>query len=248
MESDIYKQFYEFEKDHWWSKGMRYLCNSMIARYHGIKTGDYILDIGCGTGEMTRSLGDIGVTFGADCSSEAIDFCKKRGIDRLVRTTAEDAAFKDSSFSVVVAFCMIEHIEDDKLFLKRMNSILKHGGYLIVLTSAFQFLWSAHDDLAHHKRRYTACQVGRIMRESGFRVNKLSYVNCILFLPILIVRLFQRCFNIQPKLEKRFLLDIVKIPNFINNALYLLLKVETILLNYIDFPFGVGIIGIGQKE
>jgi len=77
MEPDIYRQWYEFEKDHWWTKGMRYLCESVISKYCGSGKKNEILDIGCGTGELTKTLGAFGRVTGADLSSEALGFCRK---------------------------------------------------------------------------------------------------------------------------------------------------------------------------
>jgi ubiquinone/menaquinone biosynthesis C-methylase UbiE len=248
MEADIYRQFYEFEKDHWWSKGMRHLCASAVNRYHIPDISHRILDIGCGTGEMTRSLNALGKTYGADIADEAIAFCRKRGIKRLIRTSAQTAGLKDGVFSTVVAFCLIEHIDDDAAFLKEMSRIMERKGHIVILTSAFSFLWSEHDELAHHKRRYRLGQLKALMQENGFIVKKASYVNSFLFPVIAVIRMMQRFFRIHTSSEKKFVLDFVKLPRLINSLFYALLVAESNIMKYIDLPVGVGILCIGQKS
>ena len=226
---------------------MRHLCRSAVGRYHGEGKGRRILDIGCGTGEMTKSLDALGRTYGADIADEAISFCRKRGLERLVRTSAQMAGFKDGAFSTVVAFCLIEHMDDDAAFLKEMNRIMESKGHIVILTSAFKFLWSEHDELAHHKRRYRLGQLKRLMRENGFVIKRSSYVNSFLFPAIAVIRMIQKCFHIHTSSEKKFVLDFVKLPGLLNDLFYGLLVAESNIIKYIDLPVGVGILCIGQK-
>ncbi len=248
MESGVYKQFYEFEKDHWWSKGMRFLCKRMVDRYCKERDGALILDIGCGTGELTHELDkNMPGVIGADMSSEAVEFCRKRAVSTLVMTKAEATGFKGGSFSAVIAFCLMEHISDDALFLAEMHRILKPGGHLIIVTSAFQFLWSKHDEIAHHKRRYRLSVIKRLLKERGFRIRKATYINSAVFPAVLVIRIVQRLFGLGPKSNEGFMLDLVKLPGAVNEILYGLLKTEARALDYINFPVGVGILCVVEK-
>lgn len=248
MEKDVYRQWHEYERDHWWTKGMRYLSKQVIAKDHDNSRDGYILDIGCGTGELTKELSLFGGVIGADFSREALDFCRDRGIKTLVRTSAQKTGFRNNTFSLIVAFCLIEHLEDDRAFLKEMHRILKTDGKLIVLTSAFHFLWSQLDELAHHKRRYTKKELNDIMKESNFHVTKISYANFLLFGPIALVRIFQKLFRVKTQVGNKFVLDVVYTPRFLKNILYKILQIEANMLKYINFPFGVSLLCVGQKK
>jgi SAM-dependent methyltransferase len=247
MEKHIYQQFYELEKDHWWFRGMRYLCKSAIIRYCADRPTGPILDIGCGTGLLTKSLEDLGEVVGADNSEDALEFCRRRGINNLVRTSAESPEFGDNSFSIIVAFGLIEHLDKDKVFLEETNRMLKEGGYLILLTSAYRFLWGAHDDTVHHKRRYTLGQIKRMAKDAGFSARKASYVNTFLFIPIAAARMAQNILGFRSG-RKGGHSDITKANPFINAVLYRVLQAEAQIMKMINYPFGVGILFIGKKE
>ena len=247
MEKHIYRQFYELEKDHWWFRGMRYLCRSAIDRYCGDRPAGPILDVGCGTGELTRSLGGLGEVFGADRSDEALGLCKRRGMGGLVRTLAESLGFRDDSFSLVVAFGLIEHLDRDRAFLAETNRILRDGGYLVMLTSAYRFLWGAHDDTVHHKRRYTLGGIKSMAKAAGYSARKASYVNSFLFPPIAAARAFQNVLGFG-KSGKGGHSDIAKTTPVLNSVLYKVLQAEAQLMKLINYPFGVGILYIGKKE
>lgn len=225
---------------------MRDLCVDLIRSY-GADRGGYVLDIGCGTGELTRALSRFGTVIGADRSDDALRFCRRRDIPRLVRTSAETCGFKDNTFSLAVAFCLIEHLEDDGEFLRELHRILDTNGRIVILTSAFRFLWSDHDRRAHHKRRYTAGALKTMMEEKGFRIRKLSYVNSTLFPAVAILRLIQRLGKIKFKEEETFSLDIIKTPRLVQTLLYGILTTETRLLRHMSFPFGVGLVCVGEK-
>ena len=246
MRLTVYKQLFEFENNHWWVKGIRDLCITMLSKYCS-GNHKYILDIGCGTGELSRPLERLGCVFSADSSVLALDFCKRRSLQRLIRTSAEHPGFKNNSFSVVVAASLIEHLEKDELFFEEMHRVLKKNGYLIILTSAFQFLWSRHDELSHHKRRYRLRFINELMRRNQFSIKKISYTNCFLFPAILLVRVLQKYFTFRGDSNRIFLLKSVRGQGSLNNIFYHILRVESQILKHINFPYGVNILCIGQK-
>ena len=246
MEDLVYTEFYRLEKEHWWFKGMQYLYEQTIKKIDWKDKYNKMLDMGCGTGELTLYLKSLGKTYAADYSGIALDFCKKRGLSSLVRTSAEQAGFKSNSFTLVVASGLIEHLEKDDDFLREMHRVLSEQGYLVILTSAFRFLWSSHDDMVHHKRRYTVEKLKEIINSNGFQIKKISYVNFFLFLPILAVRIFQRLFKMQVK--KKSFLDVIEMPLYLKVVLYKILQFESGILKYMSLPFGVGIFCVMQRK
>jgi len=248
VETPVYEQSYRLEQEHWWFAGMRTLSRAMLKRL-AIGTDGYAtrcLDVGCGTGFWTKELEAFGQTCGLDVAPEALHFSRKRGINHLVRATAEHLPFRDESYGLITAIGVIEHLDDENGFLSELSRVCKPGGYILLLTSAYEFLWSRHDEIAHHKRRYTKRQFMQLLTTSRLEVVRISYVNSFLFLPILVIRLVQRLGVARPGVEKGSP-DMFQPPWLINRLLYMVLWLETNLLNFLSFPFGVGLFAIVRK-
>jgi len=113
------------------------------------------LDVGCGTGFWTKELETFGQMCGLDVAPEALHFSRKRGINRLVRGTTEYLPFRAESYELITATGVIEHLCDEEGFVHDLYRVCKSEGYILLLTSAYEFLWSRHDEIAQHKRRYT---------------------------------------------------------------------------------------------
>ena len=76
-----------------------------------------------------------------------------------------------------------------------------------------------------------------------FKILKISYFNFFLFIPLCIIILFYKIFNLQ------FIEKVENIPNkFINKFLYLIFRAEKLIINKINFPFGLSILSIVEKK
>jgi len=248
MEQPVYQQFYRIEKDHWWFIGMRDICRTMLRRslIQNRQTREKYLDVGCGTGLWTTKLSELGTVCGLDFSSDALTFCQKRGIKQLVRASATSLPFADASYSVITALGLIEHLDDDKGFLGELYRVCKPEGHILLLTSAYKCLWSQHDEIVHHKRRYTRKEVEALLNASGFKVVSSSYVNTLLFVPILLIRLVQRLVSSGAH-NSDGSPDLFMPPPTMNRLLYWLLWTEAQFLKVTTFPFGVGIVLLAKR-
>jgi len=248
VEQSVYQQFYRIEKDHWWFVGMRDICRTVLNRSLPQPGGteQKYLDVGCGTGLWTTELSELGVSCGLDFSPDALTFCQKRGVKQLVRASATSLPFADGSYSIITALGLIEHLDDDKGFLRELYRVCRPEGHILLLTSAYKFLWSQHDEIVHHKRRYTCGQLKSILAASGFVPVCISYVNTILFIPILFIRLIQRF--LPEKAETQGSPDLFVPPRLVNRILFSMLWLEAKLINIIcPYPFGVGIVVLARK-
>jgi ubiquinone/menaquinone biosynthesis C-methylase UbiE len=200
-----------------------------------------ILDVGCGTGANLEMLSEFGQVEGVDISGEALTFCRERGLENVKQGEAEALPFADSSFDLVTGLDVVEHLDDDLAGLKEMRRVLRPGGHALVFVPAFMFLWGVQDDISHHRRRYTLDQLKRVMRQSGFRVERASYVNISFFAPILFGRLLMRALRIRPESENNITIG------FLNGLLGKLFGSESFPLRYLNFPFGVSIICVARR-
>lgn len=249
MEPCVYSQFFELEQRHWWFQGMYALCRDALKRHTSLNAGSQrrnILDIGCGTGLWTKSLRQYGRVFALDNSDISIELCRRQKLSGIMQAAAENLPVGDASFDIITALGIIEHIDDDRHFLKEAGRVLKPGGYGLILTSAFMFLWGAHDDVVRHKRRYRSSDLKDIVRQSGLEVVKASYVNTFLFLPIMLLRIFSRLAR-RNKHDYANSPDLFMPPGWINKLLYKLLRLESMIFKRADMPFGMGLLLIIHK-
>src|SRR5947209_5720063 len=199
-----------------------------------------IIDVGCGTGLMLEHLAERGTPVGVDLSPLALDFCRERGAPRLVRGNGVQLPFPDASVDAITAVGVIEHLDDDIGALAEWRRVLKPGGALVLLTSSYEWMWSGHDVSNHHVRRYTASELRSLLRVSGFDVERLSYVNSVLFPPIAALRVVQRLRRGQrpPAPHK----DTGSVPAPVNRMLTGVLELERKTMARRPLPFGVSMV------
>jgi SAM-dependent methyltransferase len=248
MEPTFYEDYYRHENSHWWFRWRYDLIRRLVSDLS--RDSDFrILDAGCGTGQMTKHLETLGHAVGLDSAEEAITYAKARGVDRLVRGSITAPPFADGSFDCVLALDVIEHVDDDMGLLSSMVKVLKPGGHLIVTVPAFQALWSEHDEINRHKRRYRAPQLRRLVEEAGFTVDRITYCNTALYAPVFVTRKLKNAVrsitgSSQGRTPRSDLGDHTRT---VNEALYQLMRTETRLMRWMDLPFGVSILAIASR-
>lgn len=251
MQQHTYAIMRRVEATHWWFAGRRRIIKSFLERLcsnlnaenstNGNAAPLKILDVGCGTGANLEMLSEFGDSAGVDISSEALSFCRERGLENVKQGAAEALPFDDSSFDLVTGLDVVEHLDDDLAGLKEMRRVLRPDGKALVFVPAFMFLWGVQDDISHHRRRYTLDQLNLVMRQAGFEVERASYVNISFFTPILIGRLLMRAFRVRPESENNITIG------SLNGILGKLLGAESLALRYLNFPFGVSIICVARR-
>jgi SAM-dependent methyltransferase len=148
-----------------------------------------IFDVGGGNGYVAKGLESAGfpsvlVEPGAQGALNGI----RRGLKNVVCATMEDASFRPGCIGAIGLFDVVEHIEDDRAFLRSLRSLLKPRGRLYVTVPALQILWSSEDAYAGHHRRYSARTLREALTDSGFEVEYMSYFFWLLPLPVFLFR------------------------------------------------------------
>ncbi|MGH9149673.1 MAG: methyltransferase domain-containing protein, partial [Acidimicrobiales bacterium] len=248
VEDQDYETTYQLEGDNWWFVGMRHICLGLLAPATGAvpEGGRRVLDVGCGTGIVLDHLSPWGVPTGLDPSPLGLAFCQARGADRLVRAFGEHLPFATASFDTLTAFGVVEHIDDDRAAVAEWYRVLRPGGQLVLLTSAYQWLWSGHDVSNHHTRRYVVGEVDGLLRGAGLVPSVVSYVNTALFPGIAAVRLVERIARRgRPPVPNK---DTAEVPPAANRVLTKLLDAEGAALRRgYRLPFGVSIVARATK-
>jgi SAM-dependent methyltransferase len=243
MEQHTYSIMYEVEGTHWWFAGRRRIIAAFveeICRALG-KARPRILDVGCGTGANLELLAQYGDAEGVDISSDALNFCRARGLERVRQGAAEVLPYEDESFDLVTALDVVEHLDDDVAGLREMRRVLRPGGRALLFVPAFMFLWGVQDDVSNHRRRYTLKDLKRTVRAAGFEVERATYANITFFAPILAGRVLMRITGLRPASENNINVSAL------NGLLGRIFGAESALLNRLNLPFGVSALCVARR-
>jgi ubiquinone/menaquinone biosynthesis C-methylase UbiE len=242
MNESEYEELYRLESFYWWFVARRKLVHDIVRDCECPKDA-MLLDVGCGTGLNYSMLSQFGSVWGTDRSSHALEFSRRRGINTLNQSDAEDLQFSDNTFDLSTALDVLEHVDDDLRGISEIFRVLKPGGWLVVTVPAYGFLWSEHDEALHHRRRYTAHELRNKITNAGFNVERSTYFITTLFFPIFLIRFAK---NLTRK-SVRAKTSHVILPKWANSLLIKILDLERLYLRFSNLPFGVSIVCIARK-
>jgi SAM-dependent methyltransferase len=242
MMQHTYAILFQVEQSHWWHVGRRRILAGFVEEICRSVTDrrPRILDVGCGTGANLLMLSNYGDAEGVDISKDALAFCRERGLDKVKLGAAEELPYEDGTFDLVTAFDVVEHMDQDLAGLKEMRRVLRPGGRVLLFVPAFMFLWGLQDEVSHHRRRYRAPQLRRVLEEAGFEIERTTYANITFFLPILLMRKFMRFTGIEAESENNINVSAL------NGILGQMLGAESLILKFTNLPFGVSGLCVGR--
>jgi 2-polyprenyl-3-methyl-5-hydroxy-6-metoxy-1,4-benzoquinol methylase len=204
------------ESAHPWYRARLFFVENALSSF---ETKDVkILDFGCGSGaalDVCKRLG-FAQTLGLDVSDDCVESTKRRGI-RAEKIGLEFPEVKED-FDFIICLDVLEHLQDDVNYLSKLKDMLKDNGSILVSVPAHQFLWSSHDDLNHHFRRYSRKSFMRLVSESQLKIVEIRYWNSLLFPLFVFSRILNRIsrssasneFNVPPKFLSEILFFILK--------------------------------------
>ncbi|WP_174280485.1 class I SAM-dependent methyltransferase, partial [Sphingomonas bacterium] len=85
------------------------------------------------------------------------------------------------AYDLIAVLDVVEHIADDVAALAAMRERLAPGGAILITVPAHPWMWSAHDVVNHHHRRYTKATLRAAIAAAGLRPERLAYFNSLLF-------------------------------------------------------------------
>lgn len=179
-------QCFAIEDDSFWFNHRNAIISDVMRRY---PPGGILFDIGGGNGYVTAGLNQAGfeavlVEPGIDGARNAV----RRGLNPVICSTLDEAGFRSASLPAAGLFDVVEHIEDDAGFLRRLHGVLRPGGRLYATVPTLQWLWSVDDVRAGHFRRYTIESFGRVLAASGFTVEFATSFFGFLVAPVFLRR------------------------------------------------------------
>ena len=182
MDRIVYDRMAAHDSTHWWYRARRDILADYLTRYGKLPKAARILEIGCGTGHNLPMLAAFGTVDAIEIDPAARAIASER-LGRPVGDAPlpELPGIERDAYDLIAVLDVVEHIEDDVAALAAMKACLKPGGKILIAVPAHQWMWSAHDVVNHHHRRYSKTTLGSAIEKAGLKPRKLGYFNSLLF-------------------------------------------------------------------
>jgi SAM-dependent methyltransferase len=240
MERSVYREMADLDQRHWWYRGRRRVLHELISREARPPKDARILEIGCGTGHNLDMLGSFGRIDAIELDDESRAIAERR-LGRAVMNAPlpQLAGVDDGAYDLIAALDVIEHVEDDAAAVAAIAAKLKRGGSFVMTVPAHAWMWSAHDVVNHHKRRYSKSQLATLIENSPLKLRKLGYFNSLLF-PLAVAD------RIASKMRGKDDAD-VKLPSApLNSALEAVFGAERHLVGRLPLPPGLSLFAVAS--
>lgn len=141
-----------------------------------------VLEVGCGVGSFTKLIDDHGnfdSLYSIDISQPAIDFIKTKKFKNKIKMECIDLINAEGCYDFILCMNVMEHVEDDKNFFRKLTGLLKKNGVLFLLVPSHMFLYSNFDKAAGHFKRYAKKDMNSADLPSGIKLIDQYYFNMI---------------------------------------------------------------------
>mgnify|MGYP001371974508 CR=1 FL=1 len=238
MERIIFDRMAALDQTHWWYVARRRILSDVVARIVRPPKGARILEIGCGTGHNFPMLGAFGTVDGLEVDDAARQIASER-LGRAVGSSRLPAleGIADGSYDLIALLDVLEHVEGDEAALASVRQKLKPGGRILVTVPANRWMWSAHDTVHHHFRRYNGSDLREVIAKAGLKAELVTHFNTILF-PL------AAAFRVLGKVTGREEADDAQPAAPLNTAFTGLFGLERHLVGRVPLPFGVSLMAV----
>jgi len=240
MDRQFAANYHNLYKDHWWWRAREYFILAAIEEIQRRRSTAKILDVGCGDGLFFEHLSRFGDVEGIEPDQSLLsDDGPWR--NRIYASPFDSTFQPGKRYSLILMLDVVEHVRDAGNFLICALRLLDRGGTLILTVPAFPSLWTSHDDLNQHFKRYTKKTLSDMASQVGMKVLTSRYFFHWIFPLKLLLHWKESFFGAQS------LVPGVP-PGWINEVLLYVSLAEQKLFRYICLPFGSSMIAICEKE
>ncbi len=177
MDRDYELQTHRAEDRHWWYRGRRTVIEGVIDSLR-LPARARILDAGCGSGRNMLELARHGTVTGVELSETSVALARERRAGEVVAGSVLEMPFPPDSFDLAA--------------LRELRRTVAPGGALLVTVPAYPSLWSGHDEINHHYRRYTRRSLQRVAEQAGWEQVRTTYFNSLLLPMAALLRVMER--------------------------------------------------------
>ena len=241
MDRRVYDNMRAVEHAHWWFRARRAILTDQISALK-LPLNASILEVGCGTGGNLEMFSQFGSVVGVEPDTESRSYAAENsGRAVLDGKLPDELPVFEGKFDMIAALDVIEHLDDDTNSVAALRGLLKPGGVFLTTVPAHPWLWSRHDELHHHKRRYRKAEYTALIRDAGFEIEKASYFNSVLF-PVIAV---MRALNFGEVFGRP---DDAMPSRLVNSLLERAFASEAFLLRHTVLPFGISLLVVARTK
>jgi SAM-dependent methyltransferase len=237
VEREYSEAYGEIYRRHWWWRAREEVVVETLRRHLPKRGGAEILDIGCGDGFLFDRLAEFGRAEGVEPESAMIG---DRFRGRIYPVPFDERFQPNKRYAVVLMLDVLEHLREAKAALRHATELIEPGGTLLVTVPAFPALWTAHDDLNHHVRRYTRRSFRELAQGEALRIIEERYLFQALFPVKLALRAVESLFRLAPRVPS-------VPPAWLNQALRGYVRAEEKIFRKIPAPFGSSLLVVMRK-
>lgn len=202
-------KYFVLEDRSWWFKH-RIKIFLMIGK-HFFDKNKLICDIGGSNGYNTKKFQDRGYDVKLiEPTKQACENAYKRGVKNICNKSFQD--YRESIHQFLL-LDVIEHIKDDRGFLRDIYDRVEDEGIGIISVPAYNALWSSEDVVDGHFCRYKKKTLKKILIDSGFQILYINYCFSFLWLPIYLFRHLKEKLPFIKKVYERTEYEEAKVTN-----------------------------------
>ena len=244
---DLLRATARAEARHFWFRGFRWFVRPLVDRALNGQSHARILDCGCGTGANLALFEQSGTTYGFDRSEVGLYIGRQLNRGRLVRANVTAVPFASGTFDLVTSFDVLYSLEepDEHAAVAEMFRLTRPGGHVLINVAAMAVLRGDHSVLSHEVRRYSRESLSRLMTNAGFAIERLTYTNTVLFLPLAAIRTRHRRRGLAREAEAQGEIAVPAAP--VNALMSAVLFLESVWLRRFDSPFGSSLLCLARK-
>ncbi len=237
MNPESFDEMLTAQDRHWWFRSRRAFIENYL-RSLRLPPDTRILEIGAGVGGNLEMLSQFGPVTAVESSEYAVRLMRQRfeGCARILKGSLPEEMPDDGPYDLIGMFDVLEHIDREHDSLLTLRRLMAPKGRLLLAVPAYQWLWSRHDDVLMHRRRYTVARLTGALRSAGFSVSYTTYFFASVLPLAMVMRLLDRFRTGEHDTGSGVP------PKPINEALYGLSQLERRVMGRVPTPFGLSIL------
>jgi SAM-dependent methyltransferase len=233
------REYRELYRRHWWWRVREAEILRELRILRPASGWHHLLDVGCGDGLFFEQLSRFGAVEGIEPDAALLDPAGKWR--SAIHVVPFDERFQPPHrFDVILMLDVLEHLEHPEPALRHAVRLLAPGGYVLCTVPALQWIWTRHDDLNRHYRRYDRRSFRALARAAGLDILRERYLFQWLVGAKLLVRGMERLVPEQPSLP-----GIPARP--VNALLTVVTGIEQRINRVLPMPFGSSLLVVGRS-